>query len=80
MRDQRDRGEGGPPSVVVSHGLAVRGKGGPPGGDESIGVAESRDRTMKAKQRPQQLSHHSDVLVLVFLVTREVMLELLYTH
>jgi len=57
VRDQRDRGEGGPPGVAVSHGLTARGKGGPPGGDETIGIAESRDRTTKAERRREFFSH-----------------------
>jgi hypothetical protein len=69
VRNQRDRREGGPPGVAVSHGLTERGKRGPPGSDETIGITESRDCTTKAERRPQkQMSHQKVVLVLFFLV------------
>ena len=67
VRDQRDRGEGGPPGVAVSNGLTARGKGGPPGGDETIGIAESRDRTRKAEQRHQTNVAEPTILVSFFL-------------
>jgi len=57
VRDQRDRGEGGPLGVAVSQVLMARGKGGPPVGDETIGIAESRDRTTKAERRREFFSH-----------------------